>query len=99
MSSIVKSIVDKYGKDGTRLMDIFIDLTNEVGCVDNESISEIAKLLSISKVDVEQSLSFYHFFSKKSRGKYTIYLNDSLVARMMGRMEIAEAFEKYRTGK
>jgi [NiFe] hydrogenase diaphorase moiety large subunit len=94
MSSIVKSIVDKYGKDGTRLMDIFIDLTNEVGCVDNESIGEIAKLLSISKVDVEQTLSFYHFFSKKARGKYSIYLNDSLVARMMGRMEIAEAFEK-----
>ncbi|MEZ5149367.1 MAG: NADH-ubiquinone oxidoreductase-F iron-sulfur binding region domain-containing protein, partial [Bacteroidales bacterium] len=27
-------------------------------------------------------------------GKYTIYLNDSLVAQMMGRAEIADAFEK-----
>jgi [NiFe] hydrogenase diaphorase moiety large subunit len=94
MSSQVKSIIDKYGKDATRLMDIFIDITNETGCVDDEMIAEIAKTLSISKVDVEQTLSFYHFFSKKPTGKYTIYLNESLVATMMGRAEIAEAFEK-----
>jgi [NiFe] hydrogenase diaphorase moiety large subunit len=55
---------------------------------------EIGKELNLSKVDVEQTLSFYHFFSKKSRGKYTIYLNESLVADMMGRAEIAESFEK-----
>ena len=94
MSSQVKSIIDKYGKDATRLMDILIDITNEMGCVSDETIAEIAKQLGISKVDVAQTLSFYHFFSKKPRGKYTIYLNDSLVANMMGRAEIAEAFEK-----
>lgn len=94
MSSQVKSIVDKYSKDTTRLMDIIIDITEELGCVSNETIAELAIQLNISKVDIEQTLSFYHFFSKKSRGQYTIYLNESLVAQMMGRAEIAEAFEK-----
>ena len=94
MGSIVKSIVEKYDKDTTRLMDILIDITNEMGCVNDETIAEIAKQFRISKVDVEQTLSFYHFFSKKPKGKYTIYLNESLVATMMGRAEIAEAFEK-----
>ncbi|MCF8378223.1 MAG: NAD(P)H-dependent oxidoreductase subunit E [Bacteroidales bacterium] len=94
MSSQVQSIVEKYGKDATRLMDIFIDIFSEYGCVNDMQLDEIGELLNISKVDVEQTLSFYHFFNKKSCGKYAIYLNDSLVANMMGRHEIAQAFEK-----
>ncbi len=94
MSSQVKSIIDRYGKDATRLMDILIDITDEAGFVSSDNVVEIARQLNISKVDVEQTLSFYHFFSNKSRGKYSIYLNESLVASMMGRAEIAEAFEK-----
>jgi len=94
MSSQVQSIVEKYGNDATRLMDILIGITKEKGCVDSNNITEIANQLNISQVDVEQTLSFYHFFSEQSRGKYTIYLNNSLVAYMMGRAEVAEAFEK-----
>jgi [NiFe] hydrogenase diaphorase moiety large subunit len=75
-------------------MDIFIDLSHETGCVAEDDIAEISKKLGMSAVDIEQTLSFYHFFSKESCGKYSIYLNDSLVAEMMGRDEIADAFEK-----
>ncbi len=94
MSSHVQSIVEKYGKDASRLMDIFHDLSNEEGCVGCDEIAEIANQLDMSKVDVEQTLSFYHFYSKKNCGKYSIYLNDSIVAEMMGRAEVADAFEK-----
>ncbi|MCD4664595.1 MAG: NAD(P)H-dependent oxidoreductase subunit E, partial [Bacteroidales bacterium] len=94
MSSQVQSIVEKYGNNATRLMDIFIDIIAEKGNVDKDDIAKIAGQLDISQVDVEQTLSFYHFFCKESRGKYTIYLNNSLVAEMMGRSEVAEAFEK-----
>jgi [NiFe] hydrogenase diaphorase moiety large subunit len=94
MSSQIKSIIDKYGKDASRLMDILIDITNDTGFVSSEIIKEVARYLNLSEVDVEQTLSFYHFFSNKTRGKYAIYLNESLVAEMMGRAEIAEALEK-----
>jgi [NiFe] hydrogenase diaphorase moiety large subunit len=94
MSLQVQSIVEKYGNDATRLMDILIDITEEKGCVDSNDIAEIAGQLKMSQVDVEQTLSFYHFFSKTQRGKYTIYLNNSIVSNMMGREEIAKSFEK-----
>ncbi len=94
MSLQVKSIVDKYGKNATRLMDIIIEIINEEGYVSNETVAELAKQLNLSKVDVLQTVSFYHFFSQKPMGKYNIYLNESLVSIMMGRAEIAEAFEK-----
>jgi [NiFe] hydrogenase diaphorase moiety large subunit len=50
--------------------------------------------LNMSIVDVRQTISFYHFFSTKPKGKYTVYLNDSAVAMMMGRAKIAETFER-----
>ncbi len=94
MSSNVQSIVEKYGNNANRLMDILHDIHSEKGFVSNGEMKEIALLLNISKVDVEQTLTFYHFFSENPRGKYTIYLNNSLVAEMMGREEVAKTFEK-----
>jgi len=94
MSSLVQSKVEKYGNDASRLMDILIDIKSEQGSLGKSELAEIARQLDISMVDVEQTYSFYHFFSTNSAGKYNIYLNDSLVAEMMGRGEIAEAFEK-----
>jgi [NiFe] hydrogenase diaphorase moiety large subunit len=90
----VKEIVGKYGNNSARLMDILIDVQNELRHIPCEATSAIAKALKLSKVDVEQTLSFYHFFSCKPVGKYAIYLNNSAVAGLMGRDEIAKAFEK-----
>ena len=54
----------------------------------------IADGLGVSKVDVDGVVSFYHFFSKEPRGKYTVYLNNSAVAVMKGRDAVARAFEQ-----
>jgi len=94
MSTHIPNIVKKYGNDASRLMDIFHDLSKEVGCIGSDQLGEIARLLDISTVDAEQSFSFYHFFANRNCGKYSIYLNDSLVSEMMGRAEVAETFEK-----
>lgn len=89
----VKEIVGKYGKNHTRLMDILIEVQNEFRHIPADAVSTISKELKISKVDVEQTISFYHFFTCKPVGKYAVYLNDSVVACMMERNEIAKAFE------
>ena len=94
MRSFTESILEKYHHDKTRLMDILIDIQSEYGFIPGETISLIAKDLKMSEVDVKQTISFYHFFSTKPTGKYSIYLNDSVVANMMGRVEVAKAFEK-----
>ena len=94
IENFVKEIAGKYGKNPTRLMDILIDVQNEFRHVPSEAIGIISKELKLSKVDVEQTASFYHFFTCKDTGKYTVYLNNSAVACMMGRDEVAKAFEK-----
>lgn len=92
--TVVKKIVSKYNNDKTRLMDIVTDVQNELGCVSDEAIRQIASQLHISNVDVEGVVTFYHFFSKTPRGKYTVYLNSSAVAIMKGRTAVAKAFEE-----
>jgi len=94
MESNVKNIIEKYSNDKTRLMDILTDIQTENGFINTEAVDEIASLLKISNVDVEQTLSFYHFFTDEPRGEYQVYLNNSAVANMMGRAEIAKTFEE-----
>jgi len=92
--SFLVSVIEKYQKDPTRLMDILIDVQKKYGYVCGDCIKAIAKSLGLSEVDVKQTMSFYHFFSCKATGKYAVYLNDSVVACMMGRDEVAKAFEE-----
>jgi len=75
-------------------MDILIDIQWDRGCLSDWTIDQIAKILDIPRVDVEQTVSFYHFFSKEPRGKYTVYLNDSVVAGFAGREAVKRAFEE-----
>ncbi len=94
MRTIVQKIINNYGSDGGRLMDILADIQTEFGIITDEAVDLLAEGLNISKVDVIQTLSFYHFFTQKSKGEYTVYLNNSVVANMMGRAEVADAFER-----
>jgi len=94
MDTWVKSILQKYNNDPTRLMDILIDIQDIYSYIPPEAVSLIAEKLNLSEIDVEQTISFYHFLSLEPRGKYRVYLNNSVVANMMGRKEVAETFEK-----
>lgn len=94
MKSFTLKTIEKYGRDKTRLMDMLIAIQSNFGYISPESISQIADELHMSDVDVEQTISFYHFFTQKPTGRYSIYLNNSVVANMMGREEVAHTFEK-----
>ena len=94
MVKTVKTIITKYGGNETRLMDILIDIQDELGFLSHETVAQIAKALGIPQVDVEQTVSFYHFFARKPHGKYAVYLNDSVVAEFCGLADVIRAFEE-----
>ncbi len=94
MKTGVQKIIERYSQDKTRLMDILIDVQSEFGYIPREITVQIADELGMSEVDVDQTISFYHFFSQKPTGKYHIFLNNSAVAYMMGREEVAKTFMK-----
>jgi len=94
IGDVVTRAVKKHGKDATMMLDVIRDVQSELGCVSDEASAAIADNLGVSKVDVDGVVSFYHFFSKEPRGKYTVYLNNSAVAVMKGRDAVARAFEQ-----
>lgn len=94
MESKIKAIVAKFLDDRTRLMDILHAVKDEFGYIPEESVRYIAGFLKMSEADVLQTVSFYHFYTTAAVGKYAVYLNNSAVACMMGRNEIAAALEK-----
>ncbi|MCU0844623.1 MAG: NAD(P)H-dependent oxidoreductase subunit E [Spirochaetes bacterium] len=94
VASVIKRIVEAHGGGRGGLLDIVRDAQRELGCVSDESVSVIARLLGLSSVDVEGVVTFYHFFSKTPVGKYGIYLNNSVTAVMNGRAAVAKAFSE-----
>ncbi|MBU0504730.1 NAD(P)H-dependent oxidoreductase subunit E, partial [bacterium] len=44
--------------------------------------------------DIQETMSFYHFFTTKPSGKIRIYVNNSVVACMNGFHDVVKAFEK-----
>ncbi len=89
----IHGILDKYKHDKTRLMDILYDIQHKTNYIPMDKVDIIADELNMSSADVEQTISFYHFYSTKPRGKYSICLNNSVVANMKGREFVAQAFK------
>ncbi len=94
VKSGVKNAISANNKDQGKLLDIIRDVQLELGHISDEAVALVADSLKMSKVDVEGVITFYHFFTKNPTGKYTVYLNNSAVAVMMGRDQIAKAFEQ-----
>jgi [NiFe] hydrogenase diaphorase moiety large subunit len=94
IGQIVEKAVKKYGKDRNKMLNIIRDVQVELGCVPAEACAKISDRLGVSQVDVQGIVSFYHFLSDRPVGKYAVYLNNSVVAIMKGRAEVARTFER-----
>lgn len=94
MKTSISDIIDKYGNDPSRLMDILLDIQEETGYIPEEFTQNIADEVGISKAELVETISFYHFFSDKPLGKYNVYLNNSVTAEMMGRGKVKQTFEE-----
>jgi [NiFe] hydrogenase diaphorase moiety large subunit len=90
----IESIVKKYGRDKTRLMDILIEIQQQEGYIPSDAMPVVAGLTDVSQAWLEQTVSFYHFFRRQPSGKYTVFLNNSVVANMMGREKVVRTFEE-----
>jgi [NiFe] hydrogenase diaphorase moiety large subunit len=94
MEASIQQIIDRYNGDPVRLMDILLDIKEEKGFIPSELNQGLANALGISKASFEEMVSFYHFFPQTPVGKYTVYLNNSVVANMMGREQVKKTFEE-----
>ncbi len=90
----IKNIILKHHRDPSRLLDMIREVQSRFGCVPGTAVTEIAAETNLSEADVLGVVSFYHFFSFSSRGRVTVYLNNSITSWMNGRDSVARAFEE-----
>jgi len=78
----------------TQMMDRLWEQQLNHGFITDEAIKQLASDFNIAEIEVEGVVSFYHFFHRKPTGKYTIYLNNSIVADHKGFNRIKETLER-----
>lgn len=78
----------------TQLLNKLWALQRSVGYISDDAIRCLAAEFGCAEVEVEGVVSFYHFFHRRPTGKYTIYLNNSIVSDIKGFSRIRETFER-----
>lgn len=78
----------------TQMLNKLWELQISNNFISDKDIDNLSQQYKISKVEVEGVVSFYHFFHRKPTGKFTIYLNNSIVSEMKGFQRVKEAFER-----
>lgn len=94
MNNKIQTIVKCYQADRTRLIDMLWDVNHEYGYIPEDALKELGRSLNMSADDVAETSSFYHYFHQQPTGKYTIYLSDTVIARMNGYQQVLTALEQ-----
>jgi len=80
--------------DRSKLMDVLWSVQKKKGCILHDDITKIAQEFNMSRMELEGVVTFYHFYHRTHSGRYTIYLNDSIVSEHSGRPDVLAAFEE-----
>ena len=94
MKKNITSIVNKYNQDKTRLLDIYWEIQNKFHYVSDECLELLAPLLNLSVPELNDTLSFYHFFHHEKCGENKIYLDNSAISEISGYDEVLKTFQE-----
>ena len=66
------------------VVDVMFALQDHYGYLSDEAVEEVAELLNMSSLEVEQLATFYSFIYREPVGKYVIHVCDSVICWMEG---------------
>ena len=78
----------------SRLLNQLWTLQFDHGFISHEAVKNLADQNGLSEIEIEGAVSFYHFFHRQPSGKFTIYLDNSIISEHKGYSRIKEAFER-----
>jgi [NiFe] hydrogenase diaphorase moiety large subunit len=92
---LVSDVLGRYGRDGTRLMEILREVQEAHGWLPPEALTQIAAGIGWPRVRVVSTAGFYSFFHTEPKGKYRILWSDNITDRMLGNQALmAQMCEK-----
>ncbi len=64
------------------------------GYITEQTMTELARSLEVSLIEIQGIVSFYHFFHTQPTARHVIYLNNSIISKIKGHDRIQAAFER-----
>ncbi|MEK6600024.1 MAG: NADH-quinone oxidoreductase subunit NuoE [Deltaproteobacteria bacterium] len=90
----IKKAIDKYPRKRFASMDALMIAQEECGCLTEEVLKEVAYMLDIAPVQLNQVAAFYTMYNKKPVGKYHIQVCTNVPCSLLGAEHIAELISK-----
>lgn len=90
----VKQLVNKYGKDRNVLMPILHELEYKYHEVPDHAMQILADMLGIHAVEVQDVVTFFHFYGTEKTGKFTIRLCKDMPCKMQAAADLVAQLEK-----
>ena len=85
--------VQKRFSSRTTLMNVLWDIQRKRRHISRDDMTKISKVFNMSRMELEGVITFYHFFHRSDVGKYTIYLNNSIISKHKDFDTVKKAFE------
>ena len=86
-NNLKESLAEKIAHADHRremVVDVMLALQEHYGYLNDEAVEEVAVLLGMSPLEVEELATFYTFIYREPVGKYVIHVCDSLICWMDG---------------
>jgi NADH-quinone oxidoreductase subunit E len=83
-----------YPVKRSALIPMMMCAQDELGCVSDEMIAEIAKRLELHTVQVEETLAYYSMLHRKPVGKHHVQVCTNVACMLRGGNEILEQAKK-----
>ena len=77
----------------TSLMSVLWDIQKKRRFISRDDMTKIASEFHMSRMELEGVISFYHFYHRTHAGKFTIYLNNAVIAKNKNYHKIRRTFE------
>ncbi len=72
------------------VVDVMFAVQDHYGYLSDKAVEEVAELLDMSTLEVEQLATFYTFIYREPVGKYVIHVCDSVICWMEGHESLVE---------
>jgi [NiFe] hydrogenase diaphorase moiety large subunit len=92
LTQFIHAIADERHGNPHALVDILWNVQARFHGISPESIDLISRVLGIPRVVVEDTASFYSFFSKKPKGRIAIGVGDCIIDVLNGSEKVMQAF-------
>lgn len=90
MKEFIKRLNRKYQHQPTLLLMILREVQAEYQHIPKQVVEQLAVELDIPKTQITGVIEFYSFLSNEPRGRYDIYISDSITDHMLGKHELAD---------